>query len=174
MRRLLLLRHAKAVQDSGEGDPARRLSGRGRADAALMGRAMNMRGYLPDLALCSPSRRTMETWDMLSPELDGVVEINFIKGLYLANPKNIVAAIQTAPDSARALLLIGHNPGMEECAVRLAREPVTRAEAKKLAEMREKFPTCALAVLDFDVETWRDVAGGGILLEFIRPRDLKS
>ncbi|MGN6514213.1 MAG: SixA phosphatase family protein [Rhizomicrobium sp.] len=174
MRRLLLLRHAKAVQDSGEGDPARRLSGRGREDAALMGRAMNMRGYLPDFALCSPSRRTTETWDLLSAELDGLVEVKFVKGLYLAMPKSIVAAIHNAPDSANTLLLLGHNPGIGECAVRLARTPATKAEARRLADMREKFPTCALAVLDFEAESWRGVDGGGILLEFIRPRDLKS
>lgn len=174
MRRLLLLRHAKAVQDSGEGDPARRLTGRGRDDAALMGRAMNMRGYLPDLALCSPSRRTAETWELLSPELDGVREIKFVKGLYLASPKAIISIVQNAPASAKTLLLIGHNPGMEECASRLAREAASRAEAKKLKDMREKFPTCALAVLDFEAKLWREVEGGGIMLEFIRPRDLKS
>jgi phosphohistidine phosphatase len=71
-------------------------------------------------------------------------------------------------------MVVGHNPGIEECAIRLARNPASKAESHKLQDMREKFPTCALTVLDFDVESWSDASSGGILLEFIRPRDLKA
>jgi len=172
MRRLLLLRHAKAVQDTGEGDHARALTERGRKDAARMGHAMDTHGYIPDLVLCSSSRRTTETWEMLAPELAKTPEVESAKGLYLASPKNILTQIQGTAERAKTLMLIGHNPGIEECAVRLARKPASKVERHKLEDMREKFPTCALAVFDFDVESWSDVSGGGILLEFIRPRDL--
>ncbi|MBS0275083.1 MAG: histidine phosphatase family protein [Proteobacteria bacterium] len=172
MLRLLLLRHARATQDSGEGDHARALTGRGREDSVRMGRAMNTRGYVPDLVVCSDAARTIETWRRLSPELAKMPKVAFTKALYLASPKNIRALIASSADDVKALMLIGHNPGIEECAIRLARKPVSKAENEKLAEMREKFPTCALAVLDFDVESWSGAGSGGILLEFLRPRDL--
>jgi phosphohistidine phosphatase len=172
MRRLLLLRHAKAVQDSGEGDHARALTERGRKDAARMGHAMDTRGYIPDLVICSNALRTTETWQLLSPELAKTPMVQLTKALSLATPKNIVAQIQVSPDDVKTLMLVGHNPGIEECAIRLARKPVSKAESHKLAQMREKFPTCALAVLDFDVESWSDTGSGGVLLEFLKPRDL--
>ncbi|HEX7726006.1 MAG TPA: histidine phosphatase family protein [Rhizomicrobium sp.] len=174
MRRLLLLRHAKAVQDDGEGDHARALTERGRKDAARIGRAIDTRGYIPDLVVCSDALRTTETWQLLSPELAKTPKVQFTKALYLASPKNILAQIQASPDDAKTLMLVGHNPGIEECAIRLVRKPASKAESHKLAQMREKFPTCALAVLDFDAESWSDAGRGGILLEFLKPRDLAS
>jgi phosphohistidine phosphatase len=173
MRRLLLLRHAKAAQDTGEGDHARALTERGRQDAAHIGRAMDVRGYIPGFALCSTSRRTTETWEIIGPELAKPPAVRFTKDLYLASPRNILGQIQQTEDGVQSLLLIGHNPGIGECAARLARKPVSKAESHCLEDLREKFPTCGLAVLDFDVESWSDVTGGGILLEFIRPRDLR-
>ncbi len=172
MRRLLLLRHAKAVQDSGEGDHARALTERGRKDAARMGHAMDTRGYIPDLVVCSNAVRTAETWRLLSPELAKMPKVELTKALYLASQKNILAQIAGGADGIKTLMLIGHNPGIEECAIRLARKPVSKAENQKLANMREKFPTCALAVLDFNVASWSDAGSGGILLEFLTPRDL--
>jgi phosphohistidine phosphatase len=174
MRRLLLLRHAKAVQDSGEGDFARALTERGRGDAARTGHALDTRGYVPDLVLCSSAARTTQTWETLSPELAKAPIVEFTKALYLASPKNILAQIHLTPDEVRTLMVLGHNPGIEECALRLARKPISKAESHKLEDMRGKFPTCALAVLDFEVESWSDAGSGGILLEFIRPRDLKD
>ncbi|HEY4124437.1 MAG TPA: histidine phosphatase family protein [Rhizomicrobium sp.] len=174
MRRLLLLRHAKAVQDSGEGDFARALTERGRGDAARMGHALDTRGYVPDFVLCSSAARTTQTWETLSAELAKTPIVEFTKALYLASPKNILAQIHLTPDGVQTLMVLGHNPGIEECALRLARKPVSKAESHKLEDMRGKFPTCALAVLDFEVESWSDAGSGGILLEFIRPRDLKD
>jgi phosphohistidine phosphatase len=175
MRRLLLLRHAKAVQDAGEGDHARTLSNRGREDAARMGHAMDNRGYLPELTLCSTSRRTTETWERIAPELAKAGRVEFTKELYLAPPKQILAVVRAAPDGVSSLMLIGHNPGMEEAASRLARKPASKAEDEKLEDLEEKFPTCALAILDFEAASWADIGfGEGILLEFLKPRDLKA
>lgn len=168
MRRLLLLRHAKAVQDSGEGDHARALNERGRTDSTVMGRALNARGYIPDLVICSNSRRTTQTWELLSPELARAPKVEFTRSLYLAPPKALLETIQDSFDSAKSLMLVGHNPGIAETANRLARKPRPGPEAEKADEMRAKFPTCALAVLDFDVASWRDVTGGGVLRDFIR------
>ena len=74
---------------------------------------------------------------------------------------------------SKTLLVVGHNPGMEQFATLLAREPVKRKERDRFDLIEEKFPTAALAVLDFDVSRWRDVAAGqGALIDFVRPRDL--
>jgi len=70
-------------------------------------------------------------------------------------------------------MVIGHNPGLEELAAILAREPVRRKERERRDELEEKFPTAALAVLDFDADRWREITPGeGKLIDFVRPKDL--
>ena len=69
--------------------------------------------------------------------------------------------------------LLGQQPGNADAAAVLAREPVRRKERARHEALEEKFPTCALAILDFDVGRWRDVGqGGGKLVDFVRPKDL--
>ncbi|HWD49628.1 MAG TPA: histidine phosphatase family protein [Rhizomicrobium sp.] len=173
MKRLFLLRHAKTVQDTGEGDHARILTERGRDDAALIGHYMDMRGYLPDAVLCSTSARTRETWDILSGELARVPEPAFTRALYLASAKKMLSLVQDVPDEVGSLLVIAHNPGTEELAAKLARKPKSEAETEKLAKLKNKYSTGGLTVFDFDQKAWKDVTlGEGILLEFVRPKDL--
>lgn len=174
MKRLLLLRHAKTVPaGAGIEDHDRELMKRGREDAPLVGRYMQAQKYIPDLILCSTSRRTVETADLVISELTGTKTIDFEEALYLAEPRIIHAAIRGAPETARTLMIVGHNPGLEQLAAALAREPVKRKERDRFDSIEEKFPTGALAVLEFDVPRWRDVATGqGALIDFVRPRDL--
>jgi phosphohistidine phosphatase len=171
MLRLLLLRHAKAEQDSGEGDFARALTARGRDDAMKMGHALDTHAYIPDLVLCSPAKRTVETWELVEPELAKTPRVEFLKSLYLASPRKIFDAIgvQDAP----AVMVVGHNPGLEDLADRLSRKPEAKAEAERRETMRDKFPTCALAVLDFDAAAWSAIGPGtGTLTDFLRPKDI--
>jgi len=85
----------------------------------------------------------------------------------------LLAAVRAAPMTVASLMLVGHNPGMEELAALLAREPVRRKERARHEALEEKFPTSALAILDFDVGRWRDVEkGAGKLVDFVRPKDL--
>jgi phosphohistidine phosphatase len=173
MLRLLLLRHAKAEQDSGEGDFARVLTARGRSDAAKMGHVLDTSAYMPDLIMCSSASRTVETLELLAPELAKAPRVEFLKSLYLAPPKKIFEAVRATAESTKSLMVIGHNPGMEELAVRLCRKPQSKAEAERSDVLREKFPTCALAVLDFDCGMWGKLApGSGALTDFLRPKDL--
>ncbi|HEY2068875.1 MAG TPA: histidine phosphatase family protein [Rhizomicrobium sp.] len=174
MKRLLLLRHAKASPDGKESkDFDRKLTARGRADSAAMGAWLHVNGYHPDHILCSSAARTRETWKIVSEELGDGPKAEFADLLYLASARRIEGLIREAADAAM-LLVIGHNSGLEDCALELARKPVGRDEAKQLETMREKFPTCTLAVLDFDIAEWSEMeAGGGALVEFVRPRDLK-
>jgi len=173
MKRLLLLRHAKAEQTNKGGDHERELTARGRKDAPRMGHVMDVKGYVPDTVLCSTSARTRETFELARDELGGKPEVEFLNALYLASAQHILGLLRGVADSARTTLAIGHNPGLEECAALLARRPRDAAEIARLDSLRQKFPTCALAVLDFRIAHWSELApGAGALTDFIRPKDL--
>jgi phosphohistidine phosphatase len=172
MKRLFLLRHAKAQPaDGGTEDFDRTLMLGGMQDAGAMARHLAKGDHGLDLILCSASARTTQTAELVLHELD--CEIEYRDTLYLADAAKIIAAIRAAPASVSSLMMVGHNPGMEDCATALAREPVRRKERARHEALEEKFPTCALVILDFDVGRWRDVAQGtGKLVDFVRPRDL--
>lgn len=124
----------------------------------------------PDEILCSAARRTRETLALLLPRLCGEATIRIERGLYLAGAEQLLARIRTVPDTAACLLVIGHNPGLEELAGLLA----GAGDVFAAAAMEEKFPTAAFAVLDFDVARWRDVnPAQGELRSFITPKLLK-
>ena len=172
MKRLFLLRHAKAQPaDGGCEDFDRTLMLSGMQDAATMARHLRKSDYRVELILCSSSARTSQTAELVLQELES--EIEYRDTLYLAEPAKILAAIRGASTPVSHLMVIGHNPGLEATATLLAREPVRRKERARHEALEEKFPTCALAILDFDVGRWRDVAkGGGKLVDFVRPKDL--
>lgn len=171
MKRLLLLRHAKAEQ-AGKDDHARELTGRGRNDAARMGAWLH-KHYAPDLVICSTAARTRETWAIVSEELGAAPKTEFLKPLYLAPLKTFLTIIHGTDDTAQTVLTIGHNPGTEDTAAMLAREAMEKDERQRLATMKEKYPTAALAVLEFETTHWHNVKpGSGALTVFIRPKDL--
>ena len=174
MRRLLLLRHAKAVAGGGKsGDHLRGLNERGRKDAAKMATALQHNDYIPQLVLCSASKRTVETWEHVAPELDATPKVEFLESLYLASWKTIAQTIRDDGGGAPVLLVIGHNPGIEELAQALLRKPQSEPERKQLDLLKEKFPTAALAVIDFAIDTWSEISTGtGALTDFIKPKSL--
>lgn len=172
MKRLFLLRHAKAAPaEPGMDDAERPLMLSGVEDAAAIARYARKSDYLPDLILCSPSARTAQTAELVLKELKAQIEYRAV--LYLAPAAKIIATVRAAPAGASALMIVGHNPGMEDAAALLARDKVGRKERARREVLEEKFPTGALAILDFDVKRWRDVApASGKLIDFVRPRDL--
>ncbi len=171
MKRLFLLRHAKSLRDESLNDRDRPLNARGRADATKMGSYMRRKRYLPDRVLCSSAKRTAETWTTLAPELRTTPQVKFLDTLYLAAAGSIMRVIRQEGEDASALLLIGHNPGLEDAARDLAVEPSSAKQREFLAAIEIKFPTGALAVLQFDVEAWREIADGtGTLVDFARPK----
>jgi phosphohistidine phosphatase len=172
MKRLFLLRHAKA-QPAGGGceDFDRTLMLSGMQDGSAMARYLRKSDYQVELILCSPSARTTQTAELVLQELDG--EVDYRDNLYLAEAAKIVAVVRGAPAQVTHLMVVGHNPGLEATATLLAREPVRRKERARHEALEEKFPTCALAILDFDVGRWRDIMpGAGKLKDFVRPKDL--
>jgi phosphohistidine phosphatase len=172
MKRLFLLRHAKAdPAGGGTEDFDRTLMLSGMQDGAAMARHIRKNDYRIDLILCSSAARTSQTAELVLHEIPA--EVEYRGNLYLAEASRLVAAVRGAPASVQSLMLVGHNPGMEECAALLAREPVRRKERSRYEALEEKFPTCALAILDFEVGRWRDVREkSGKLVEFLRPRDI--
>lgn len=174
MKRLLLLRHAK-TEPAGPDieDHERELLARGRLDAPAMGLYLAAKKYLPDLILSSSARRTVETSEAVIEKLPRKQHVEYTDRLYLAGAREMLSVVRSAKATATTLLVVGHNPGIEQLASLLSRQPVKRKERDRFDLIEEKFPTCALAVLDFDVARWRDVAPGrGELVDFVRPRDL--
>lgn len=172
MPTLMLLRHAKSDQETKLEDHERPLSKRGRHDAPRMGEYMRAQGYEPDLVLCSTSERTRETWNLVGPRLKLQPKVRFDRGLYLAAWPALLAISQGTLADVNALLMIGHNPGVEQLAIALALQPKTPSERVRAETMSKKYPTCALAVLEFD-GAWPGIKPGtGRLTAFVRPKDL--
>ena len=170
MLTLTLLRHAKSSWDDPSlSDIDRPLNGRGRAAAPVMGALMRREGLRPDHVLCSPSARTRQTLDLVRAELKKLGPAELRESLYHATPVTLLRAIHGAPETARHLLLVGHNPGLQQLAVWLT----GGGPAAKRRGLAEKLPTGSLVVLTFEVTRWLDVKpGSGHLRLFARPREL--
>jgi phosphohistidine phosphatase len=170
MRRLLLLRHAKSSWDTpGLPDLERPLAPRGRQAAPQVAKAMAKRRWVPDLVLCSQAERVRETWQLMAPLLGERIPAKTLRTIYPGAPSRLLMVLQRAPDEARTVLLIGHNPGLAAFATSLCGD----GPKKALAQMSTKFPTAGLAVIDLDVDRWSEVAAGAGRLEaFVRPKDL--
>lgn len=170
MRRLILLRHAKSDwAASGQRDIDRALAERGRRAAPLMGQYLARQALRPDKALVSSARRTRETWELIAPAFDVAPPVVYDSRLYEASPKTLIEVVREAPDSAHTLLLVGHNPGIQQLAELL----IATGDIRTRQSLLEKFPTAALAIIEFAVDRWRDVeAHTGRLDRFVTPRAL--
>jgi phosphohistidine phosphatase len=169
MRRLMLLRHAKSNWPAGVADRERPLAQRGREAAPVMGRYLAEELLLPDLVLISPARRTQETWELVAPMLPEKPATQSEPRIYEAKAERLLHVAQSVEPQVGTLLMIGHNPGFEELAAQLTGHGDRYASAR----MRQKYPTCGLAVLDFAIEDWRDLAPrGGRLDRFVTPASL--
>ena len=168
-RRLHLLRHAKSSwKDEGLADHDRPLARRGRRAAKAIGRHLLERGVEPELVLCSTARRARETLEGIEPAL-GRGAIRVEPELYGAGPAELLARLHEVAPPIRSVMVIGHNPAVEELALLLARQGST------VHELEAKFPTGALATLAFQGSGWAALdRGTAELIEFIRPRDLES
>ena len=171
MKTLLLLRHAKSSwEDAGLADFDRPLAPRGLKAAPRMGRELARRGWLPDAVLVSPALRTRQTWELVAAELPDPPAAEFAKGIYDASADRLLAEVRKTPETADNLLVICHNPGLEDFSGSLAS---AASESGALTRLREKFPTAALARFVFDGE-WNELRPGAArLTHFLRPGDLR-
>lgn len=161
MLRLMLLRHAKAGRPGGAGDHERPLAERGREDGARMGRYMAAEGLLPDLAVVSSARRAQETWSHVCPAFARGVALRSDRRIYEAPAGTILEVIGDTGPGVAALLLVGHNPGFHDLALRLA----GKGKQADLDRLHQEYPTAGLVVVDFDAGSWRELFDGQGRLE---------
>jgi phosphohistidine phosphatase len=166
------MRHAKSAWDAGQiSDHNRPLSDRGRETAPAMGQWLKAQKLKPDLILCSTAARVSETLALLRPSLPSDTPLKPLEALYMALPREILTVLAKVKEKEKVetLMVIGHNPGIGSLAHWLAGQ----GEKRALERMKEKFPTAAIAVIDFDIPTWREIEGEqGTLRQFVTPREM--
>jgi phosphohistidine phosphatase len=169
MKRVYMLRHAKSSwKDGSLPDRDRPLAGRGRRAAKAMARYLEAEGIRPDLVLCSSARRTRETLELAKGAWGDGVETNVGEALYGASESELLAHLKALPEEVGSVMMIGHNPGLEDLALALA------SDGAGLARMSEKYPTAALATIDLPAKRWSTVRRrSGELVGFVRPKDFE-
>lgn len=170
--RLMIFRHAKAEKSApGMRDRDRPLAARGLKDAPRMGAYMAHHKLMPRQALVSPARRTRETWDGLASALSTSIPVFYEDRLYDAGPEEILAVIRETRPSIRALVVVGHNPGLHET----ARVLIASGDVEARERLNEGLPTSGLAVIDFAGNDWEKLhPHSGRLERFVTPRLLKT
>ena len=150
MKHLYLLRHAKAEGHSPMGDHGRRLTEhRGVPEARAAGKALKhmLDKREVDIVLASDSARTMETAHVALKEAGVECEPRATSAIYAADVSTLLEIVQSLRAGAKAVLLVGHNPGIEDLAFELA----------KGDQPFSGMPTSGLIALDFDIAAWTDV-----------------
>jgi phosphohistidine phosphatase len=149
MDRLILFRHGKAEPDSASGeDFDRKLAPRGAAESAETGEALARLGLVPDLALVSPAARALGTWNAAAEAAFPKTELRLEPELYNADSGAIRRAAEAAGQGFGTLMVVGHNPGLQELTVRLLKEG--SADPGVIARAQRHFPTAAASVFLID------------------------
>jgi phosphohistidine phosphatase len=159
---LLLLRHAKSSWKNPElADHDRPLKKRGKRDAPRMGRLIVQEGIVPDLILSSSATRARETAAAVADACDKTREVALSRELYLAGPEDCVRLLREVPDGNDRLMVVGHNPVLEEL-------------LEALTGAREILPTAALALVELPIERWGQLEPdrSARLVRVWRPREL--
>ncbi|MBT2479682.1 histidine phosphatase family protein [Streptomyces sp. ISL-94] len=164
-RRLVVVRHAKSAWPD-VADSERPLAPRGRWDAPAAGRWLREADCVADLVVCSSALRARQTWDLVAAELGVTVPVIHEARLYGASAGELLGVVREIPAQVRTLMLIGHNPGVQELVLLLAGE----ADGFALEQTRSKFPTSAIAVLRVP-GPWSSLEPGAArLTEMVVPR----
>jgi phosphohistidine phosphatase len=164
---LIILRHGKAASGSADGDDAARpLTSIGQNEAANVAHYLLNHGFSIDMALCSSAVRTRQTLACLVELGVSPADTQFVDSLYLASPGDVLHSIEALPQSCHTLLVVGHNPGLHELATQLA----SSGQDALLQDIALHFPTCALAVITFEMQDWADTGDArGTLDAFVTP-----
>jgi phosphohistidine phosphatase len=173
-RRLIVLRHAKSAWPEGVPDHDRPLAPRGRRDAPAAGRWLRKSGLVPDRVICSTAERARETWQLAEEKLGAHPETVFDERVYGATSAELLALARRAPAGVRTLLIVGHDPAMHELTLDLAGPPPDGKSRDALDRVQIKFPTAAIAVLEF-AGAWSKLGPGEArLADFAVPGDFRS
>jgi phosphohistidine phosphatase len=168
MHTLYLLRHAKSSwTDQTLPDRERPLARRGRRDAKRIAKHLLRLEIAPELVLCSSAERTRETLELLQPALSATSTISLEAELYGASADELLERIHAVPEAVASVMVIGHNPGLQELTLVLA------SAGTELERLKEKFPTAALATLILAHAPWRQLSeGDAVLAAYVVPKQL--
>lgn len=172
MKQLLLMRHGKSDWNKiGQEDIERPLAPRGETASRQVAGWIVEHGLRPDAALISTARRTQETWRLAEEIFGALAAAEIQAALYLASPGEILDQLAAVANRHETVLVIGHNPGLESLSHLLAGPGTDRTA---LADLRQGFPTAALAVFELAGDSWSTLnTDGARLTEFVRPRDIE-
>jgi phosphohistidine phosphatase len=161
------MRHAKSSWDDPDlADHDRPLTPRGLKAASRMAERMVRDEIAPALVLCSSARRARETLAPIQLATGNAAKVEVEEGLYGASSDELLQRLRRLPESADSVMVIGHNPGIQELAIKLVSDQRARSQ------LSVKFPTAALAALRLKVGRWRELSeGGSELIAFLTPRD---
>jgi phosphohistidine phosphatase len=169
MKTLIILRHAKTEPHNPGRDHERELTARGRRDADRIGAYLAENDIIPDFILCSDAARAQQTLNEVAPHLPKDIPTRIERKFYDAESSALFQNVRDVDDASSKVMLVGHNPGLEN----LARGLIGDTRSAKAMKLREKFPTAAVAVIDFDIPRWSDLAwSAGQLDDFAVPADL--
>ena len=179
MRTLVLLRHAKSAYPDVP-DHDRPLAPRGRRDAPAAGRWLRDSACVPDHVMCSTANRARETWQLAADALGESPPIVFDDAIYGASAAGLLQLVRSAPSVARTIVVVGHDPAVQELALALAAverhktsgDPASPSAA--LERMATKFPTAAIAVLEFSGPWSRLAPGQARLTSFVTPGEIRD
>jgi phosphohistidine phosphatase len=168
MHTLYLLRHAKSSwADPTLPDHERPLAARGRRDAKRIAKHLARLGIEPELVLCSPAERTRETFELLRPALGATPAVRLEAKLYAVSSDELLERIRGVPETVASVMLIGHNPGLQQLALVLA------SAGAELERLEAKFPTAALATLTLPNTNWSRLSQADALLTgYVVPKQL--
>jgi phosphohistidine phosphatase len=167
--RLHLLRHAKSSwDDSNQADLRRPLAPRGQKAVKALERNMRAMKVAPDLVLCSPAVRAVQTWEGVAPGLPPGTPVELDAAIYHAGASDLLGRLRRLPPEIDSVLVLGHNPALADLALGL----VAAGDPRLRTRLETKFPTGALASLEV-AATWHDLRWGtAILVAYVVPRDL--
>jgi phosphohistidine phosphatase len=172
MRRVLLLRHARADRAPlGARDIDRALTGQGREEAARIGAYLARHTLLPDRAMVSSAARSQETWALAAATLTAPPPVEAERRVYDASAEALFDLIKCMEQSIRTLIIVGHNPGLHECAVRL----VASGDVDARTRLNQELPPAGLVAIDFMFDSWAQLAPHtGRLERFITPKSIEA
>lgn len=162
-RLLVIMRHAKAASPEGVADIDRPLTTRGHADAAEAGAWLREQNYVPQLVICSPARRTRETWHGVALSMPDAPEVRYDPDVYAASPPRLLESIRAVSASTQTVLLVGHNPTVSQLSILL----------DQIGADPEGLRTCGIAAHAIEGE-WADFAPDAVRLVAARNSPPKS
>ncbi len=171
MVRLLILRHMKTGWAlPGQRDIDRRLDDTGRQDLSIVRNWISEHNLQPGQIFCSTATRTRQTLDGILPAFTEVPELEFLESMYTGFTDEYLDCLK-AHGRAKTIMMVGHNPTCASLANALA----GRGDPQAMETLSYKFPTGALAIIDFDSDNWSDIReGSGHLTRFLIPKLFRS